>query len=253
MSAEFDSTSRMEQRGHAADTMSRSSAISSAQPVFATGYAVPPCWSTLRKQPLFVVHAGSPNAARYTARSDSAVGESNASTTATTWPAFCAGRPYAAWRSAGCQPAIIAGDRFGSGTGGTFWLIATVHFALPAGGSPGHPKVAPGSPCMFSPGSPCMLSPGSPCMLSPGSPCMLSPGWAVATSDARCDCGATAEGARPGSAPAPEHAESAAIARINSARAVGFVQRRSGIFGGKLLQGHGCFGRSIPTFGGCTA
>ena len=58
------STSRMLQSGHVAETMSRSSEISCAQPPFVRGYDVPPRWSILRKQPLAVVHAGSPNCAR---------------------------------------------------------------------------------------------------------------------------------------------------------------------------------------------
>ncbi|MGW5255272.1 hypothetical protein ACWERW_19995 [Streptomyces sp. NPDC004012] len=44
--------------------MSRSSEISPAQSAFGAGYDVPPRWSTLRKQPLAVVHDGRPNWAR---------------------------------------------------------------------------------------------------------------------------------------------------------------------------------------------
>ena len=53
-----------------------SSAISWPQPEFAAGGVVPPFWLILRKQPLAVVHGGSPNWLRYAARSDSAVGRS---------------------------------------------------------------------------------------------------------------------------------------------------------------------------------
>jgi hypothetical protein len=53
---------------------------------------VPPRWSTFWKQPLSVVHAGSPNCARNTPRSASALESPNASTIATVWPAPVAGR-----------------------------------------------------------------------------------------------------------------------------------------------------------------
>jgi hypothetical protein len=46
--------------GQAADTASRSSEVSCAQPSSSAGKAVPPRWSALRKQPLSVVQAGSP-------------------------------------------------------------------------------------------------------------------------------------------------------------------------------------------------
>src|SRR6185295_16856131 len=95
--------------GQAALTMSRSSAISSAQPVFPRGYLVPPFWSTFLKQPLAVVHGGRPNWARYTARSLSALGLSYASTMATVMPEPAAVlRLYAAWRSAGPKPEGVA-------------------------------------------------------------------------------------------------------------------------------------------------
>src|SRR5215475_648239 len=81
----FASTSRMWQPGQMAETMSRSSEISSAQPGSTRGYLFLPFWSTLRKQPLAVVQAGRPNCDRYTPRSASAVGSSNASTIATVW------------------------------------------------------------------------------------------------------------------------------------------------------------------------
>src|SRR5580704_2565021 len=58
---ELASTRRMWQLGHAAETMSTSSEISSDQPEFATGNDVAlPCSLTLRKQPLAVVHAAMP-------------------------------------------------------------------------------------------------------------------------------------------------------------------------------------------------
>ncbi len=47
-------------RGATAETMARSSAVSPAQEVSPRGIAVPPRWSTLRKQPLAVVQAGRP-------------------------------------------------------------------------------------------------------------------------------------------------------------------------------------------------
>ncbi len=40
--------------------VSTSSAISSAQPELVAGYDVPPLWFTFLKQPLAVVHGGSP-------------------------------------------------------------------------------------------------------------------------------------------------------------------------------------------------
>src|SRR5674476_1300958 len=54
------STSGMWQSGHVAATMSRSSEISCAQPPLVLGYDLPPRWSIFWKQPLAVVHAGSP-------------------------------------------------------------------------------------------------------------------------------------------------------------------------------------------------
>ena len=70
------STSRIEQFGQAALTMSRSSAISWPQPAFTAGGVLPPRWFTFRKQPLAVVQAGRPYLVRYVARSASAVGKS---------------------------------------------------------------------------------------------------------------------------------------------------------------------------------
>ena len=96
------STSRIPQSGQAADTMSRSSEISVAQPSSGGSGLAWPVWSTLRKQPFAVVQAGSPKVARYTARSASALTSSPTSTTATVWFAPpVAGRPYAERRSAG--------------------------------------------------------------------------------------------------------------------------------------------------------
>ena len=58
---EFASTSRMWQSGQAAETMSRSRLISSAQPGSAAGNGPPArAWLTLWKQPLPVVQAGRP-------------------------------------------------------------------------------------------------------------------------------------------------------------------------------------------------
>ena len=52
-------------RGHTAETMSRSSEISPAQPELAPGrLVVEPVWLTFVKQPLAVVQAGRPNCAR---------------------------------------------------------------------------------------------------------------------------------------------------------------------------------------------
>lgn len=63
---ESASTRRILQLGQAALTMSRSSAISwpQPQPASAAGGVVLPRWFTLRKQPLAVVQAGSPNCER---------------------------------------------------------------------------------------------------------------------------------------------------------------------------------------------
>jgi hypothetical protein len=59
---ELASTSRMWQVGQMAETMSTSSEISPAQPVLVGGSGlVAPFWFTFEKQPLAVVHGGSPN------------------------------------------------------------------------------------------------------------------------------------------------------------------------------------------------
>src|SRR6478609_5706778 len=58
---ELASTSTILQFGQIADAMSRSSEISCAQPPSARGGVDPPVWLILRKQPLAVVHDGSPN------------------------------------------------------------------------------------------------------------------------------------------------------------------------------------------------
>ena len=59
------STSRMWQFGQTAETMSRSSEISPAQPVLAAGSeVVEPVWLTFLKQPLAVVQAGRPYCVR---------------------------------------------------------------------------------------------------------------------------------------------------------------------------------------------
>src|SRR4051794_15814288 len=92
----FASTRRILQLGQAALTISRSSAISPAQPVFVEGSGLSvPLWFTFLKQPLAVVHGGRPNLARYTARSLSAFGSSYASTMATVMPAPPEGMLYA--------------------------------------------------------------------------------------------------------------------------------------------------------------
>ena len=97
--------------GQTAETMSTSSEISPAQPASALGSGLAaPVWFTLRKQPLAVVHGGRPNWDRYVARSDSALGSSNASTMATVAPApaVADGSLYAFCRSAGPRPAGLA-------------------------------------------------------------------------------------------------------------------------------------------------
>jgi hypothetical protein len=58
--AELASTRRILHSGQIAETMSRSSAISPAQPVSLGGRVEPPVWFTWVKQPLALVHAGSP-------------------------------------------------------------------------------------------------------------------------------------------------------------------------------------------------
>jgi hypothetical protein len=73
--AELASTSRMWQFGHRAETASRSSDSSIAQVASCVDAGIEaPVWLTFVKQPLLVVHAGSPYVARYVARSDSAFG-----------------------------------------------------------------------------------------------------------------------------------------------------------------------------------
>lgn len=54
------STSGMWQSGNVAEIMLRSSEISCAQPPLVLGYDLPQRWSIVWKQPLAVVHAGSP-------------------------------------------------------------------------------------------------------------------------------------------------------------------------------------------------
>ena len=105
----FASTSRMRQFGQTAETIWTSSEISAAHPASGVGrgLASPP-WLTLLKQPLAVVHGGRPNWARYTVRSASALGLSNASTIATVCPPpppVVDGSAYADCRSAGPYPA----------------------------------------------------------------------------------------------------------------------------------------------------
>jgi hypothetical protein len=108
--AELTSTRTILQSGHAALTMSRSRAISCDQPASGDGNGEGwPLWLTFLKQPFAVVQAGSPNCERYVARSLSAVGSSNASTTATMWPLPpVEGNPYALRRSLGPKPCGVA-------------------------------------------------------------------------------------------------------------------------------------------------
>src|SRR5262245_32933683 len=90
MDAELASTSRMWQSGQAADTMSRSRLISSAQPLSPAGNGdVPPFWLIFLKQPFAVVQAGRPKWLRYAPRSAAALGSSIASTIATVRPLAC--------------------------------------------------------------------------------------------------------------------------------------------------------------------
>src|ERR1044071_6204504 len=100
----FASTRRIRQLGQIALTMSRSSEISRLQSGSGGGSrSVLPVWPTFVKHPFAVVHGGRPYVDRYCARSDSAVGSSNASTIATVrpLPAVVDGRAYADCRSAG--------------------------------------------------------------------------------------------------------------------------------------------------------
>src|SRR5262245_41725259 len=81
------STSKMWHLGQIAETMSRSSEISPAQPAFALGSGpFLPFWLTMRRHPLAFVHFGSPNMCRYWARSAPAFGSLNASTIAMVLP-----------------------------------------------------------------------------------------------------------------------------------------------------------------------
>jgi hypothetical protein len=71
------STNRTWQFGQAADTASRSSEISPAQPVLPGGSGLLcPLWLTFRKHPFAVLQVESPYWERYVARSDSALGSS---------------------------------------------------------------------------------------------------------------------------------------------------------------------------------
>ena len=76
------------QSGHAAETIDTSRVSSTPHPVgsgLGNGDGLP-CWLTIRRQPLAVVHGGSPYCLRYTARSDARCGVLKASTIATVWP-----------------------------------------------------------------------------------------------------------------------------------------------------------------------
>ncbi len=83
------STTMILQSGHAADTIDTSRVSSTPQPVgsgLGNGDALP-CWFTMRRHPLAVVHGGSPYCLRYTARSDARCGVLKASTIPIVWPA----------------------------------------------------------------------------------------------------------------------------------------------------------------------
>jgi hypothetical protein len=68
-------TTRILHSGHAALTMSMSSAVSTRQSSLTGGFGgsgvVAPSWFTILRQPLAIVHAGKPYCERYTARSAS--------------------------------------------------------------------------------------------------------------------------------------------------------------------------------------
>jgi hypothetical protein len=69
----FASTSRILQFGQMAETMSRSRDASSAHAEALAGSGPDfPFWLTIFRQPVEVLHAGSPNHFRYTARSPAA-------------------------------------------------------------------------------------------------------------------------------------------------------------------------------------
>src|SRR5262252_10541974 len=83
------STTTILQSGQAADTIDTSSVSSTPQPsgsALGNGDGLP-CWLTIRRQPLAVVHGGSPYSFRYTPRSDARCGVLNASTMPMVWPA----------------------------------------------------------------------------------------------------------------------------------------------------------------------
>src|SRR5262249_2456539 len=115
MFAEFASTRRILQFGQAAEAMSRSSAISPAQPLSAVGSGLAaPFWFTFLKQPLAVVQAGRPYWARDTPRSFSAFGSACASRIATVFPEPPdVGMAYAETRSGGPKPLGVA----------KFWIV----------------------------------------------------------------------------------------------------------------------------------
>src|SRR3954451_19239162 len=126
------STSRILQSGQVAETMSRSSEISPAQPVSALGNeVVDPVWLTFVKQPFATVQAGRPYCVRYAARSEAAFGSSYASTIATVCPeaAVLEGSAYAAWMLLGPYPlgvalGVTASAWMDAGSTGSTTLIA---------------------------------------------------------------------------------------------------------------------------------
>src|SRR5262249_22448936 len=131
------STSRMWQFGQTAEAMSRSSEISSAHPASTAGSGeAAPFWFTFRKHPLAVVHGARPKLLRYVPRSDSAFGESIASTMAMVWPlpALADGSLYADTRSAGPRPATAAAAA--SGAAGAGALLGLVRASETQAGRP---------------------------------------------------------------------------------------------------------------------
>src|SRR5215831_1584022 len=82
------STTMILQSGHAAETIETSRVSSTPHPngsALGNGDGLP-CWLTIRRHPLAVVHGGSPYCLRYVARSDARCGVLKASTIATVWP-----------------------------------------------------------------------------------------------------------------------------------------------------------------------
>ncbi len=119
------------------------------------GGSFAPLIITLVKQPFLLVHAGRPNCARYTPRSDSAFLSSNASTIAMVGPLAAvvpiAERPYALRSCAGVKP--LAGV-FAGGTFGFFCTWQPASFLSPlshcwSSAGAGVGEVAGSAPAMF--------------------------------------------------------------------------------------------------------